>query len=120
MPFGTGDQSVRDVQIVLRNQITRLSGTVTDSGRAVIAFAEDRDRWYQGSRFLAAARATPVGAFNITGLPAGSYLVIAVDRLPDDDGWQEPGFLAPLAAQARRVTLTEGQSRTLTLTSVAR
>jgi len=116
MPFGTSDQSVRDVQIVLTNQLTRLSGNVTDARRAVIAFTEDRDRWYQGSRFLAAVKTTPAGLFSITGVPAGSYFVIAVDRLPDDDGWQEAAFLAPLASRATRVTLADGQARTLTLT----
>jgi protocatechuate 3,4-dioxygenase beta subunit len=116
LPFGTSDQSLRDVQIVLTNQVTRLSGNVADSSRAVIAFTEDRDRWYQGSRFLAAARTTPAGMFNITGLPTGSYFVIAVDRLPDDDAWQEAGFLAPLASRATRITLSEGQPRSLTLT----
>jgi len=118
LPFGTPEQSVRDVQIVMTNQMTRLSGMVTDSSRAVVAFSEERDRWYLGSRFLSAARATPAGAFTITGLPPGSYLVAAVDRLPDDDGWQDPAYLTELARRAARVTLTEGQSRTLALTGI--
>jgi hypothetical protein len=115
MPFGTASQSVRDVQIVLTNQITRLTGMITDSSRAVIAFAAERDRWYQGSRFVSAARTSPDGSFNVSGLPPGSYLVAAVDRLPEDDAWQDPAFLAQLAQRASRVTLTEGQTRTVSL-----
>jgi hypothetical protein len=60
-------------------------------------------------------RATPAGRFSITGLPAG-YSVIAVDRLPDDDAWQDPGFLA-LTSRATRIALVDGQERTLTLRS---
>jgi Carboxypeptidase regulatory-like domain len=116
MPFGTAAQSVRDVQVVMTNQITRLTGVVTDSSRAVIAFAAERDRWYQGSRFISAARTTQQGAFNITGLPPGSYLVTAVDRLPDDDAWQDPAFLAQLVPPATRIALAEGQTATMTLT----
>jgi len=118
IPFGTGAQSLRDVQIVLTDHVTRLTGVVTDSSRNVVAFAEDRERWYQGSRFMAAARTTPAGLFNISSLPPGNYLVIAVDRLPDDDGWQEPGFLGQLAPRAVRIALSDGQERTLTLTGI--
>ncbi len=116
LPFGAESQSLKDVQILMTNQITQLSGTVTDASGAVIAFSEERDRWYQGSRFLAAARPTPAGRFIIAGLPAGSYLVTPVDRLPDGDEWQDPSFLGPLASRATRVTLSEGQPRTVVLT----
>jgi hypothetical protein len=116
MPFGAESQSLTDVQLLMTNQITRLTGTVTDAGGAVIAFTEDRDRWYQGSRFLAAARATPAGRFSIAGLPAGNYLVIAIDRMPDGDEWEDPTFLGPLAARATRVKLTEGEPRTIVVT----
>jgi hypothetical protein len=104
------------VQIVMTNQLTRLSGMVTDWSGVVIAFIEDRDRWYQGSKFLAAARTTTAGMFNIAGLPAGTYFVVALDRLPDDDAWQEPGFLASLASRATRIALADGEARTVTLT----
>jgi protocatechuate 3,4-dioxygenase beta subunit len=117
LSFGTVDQSVRDAQIVMTNQITRLSGIVTDSSKAVVAFPEDRDRWYLGSRFLSASRTAPTGAFAITGLPPGRYLVAAVDRLPDDDGWQDPAYLGQLASHATHIALDDGQQRTLTLTS---
>jgi uncharacterized protein (DUF2141 family) len=115
MPFGAESQSLTDVQILMTSKITRLSGTVVDASRAVIAFTEDRDRWYQGSRFLAAARATPAGRFSIDGLPAGAYLVAAVERLPDGDDWEDPYFLGPLAARATRIALTDDQPFTIIL-----
>jgi len=116
MPFGAESQSLTDVQILMTSTITRLTGSVVDTSRAVIAFSEDREGWYQGSRFLAAARATPAGRFSIEGLPAGSYLVTAIDRFPDGDDWEDPGFLGPLAARATRITLKEGEPRTVVLT----
>jgi hypothetical protein len=115
MPFGAESQSLTDVQILMTNRITRLSGTIVDASRAVLAFTEDRDRWYQGSRFLAASRATPAGRFSIEGLPAGTYLVVAVDRLPEGDDWEDPNFLGPLATRATRIALTDGQPFTIVL-----
>jgi hypothetical protein len=115
IPFGAQSQSLTDVQILMTNKITRLTGTVIDAGRAVVAFSDDRDRWYQGSRFLAVARATPAGRFAIEGLPGGTYLVTAIDRFPDSDEWEDPNFLGPLAARATRIALTDDHPFTIVL-----
>jgi hypothetical protein len=56
----------------------------------------------------------------IAGLPAGSYFVIAVDRLPDGDAWQDPAFLGTLTARATRVTLADGQQLAVNVTVIGR
>ena len=56
----------------------------------------------------------------IAGLPPGAYLVAPVDRLPDSDGWQDPGFLGVLAAKAMRVTLSDGQQLAVNVTVIGR
>jgi len=126
MPFGAESQSVVDVEIVLTREVTRITGTLSDArgapaaSGAVIAFAEDRERWYQGSRFLSASRPSQNGSFVIAGLPPGAYLVAPVDRLPDSDGWQDPGFLGVLAAKAMRVTLSDGQQLAVNVSVIGR
>jgi len=115
MPFGAQSQSLTDVQILMTNRITRLTGTLVDASRAVVAFSDDRERWYQGSRFLAVVRATPAGRFDIEGLPSGAYFVAPIDRFPDGDEWEDPNFLAPLAATATRITLKDERPFTIVL-----
>ena len=62
LPFGTRDQSLSDVIVVLTNRLTELSGTVSDSrGQlvtdcSVLIFSSDRDRWYAGSRSFRLSR----------------------------------------------------------------
>src|SRR5206468_3535013 len=123
LPFGRRDQSLQDVEIVLSDRVSELTGAVTADrgtpvpGASVIAFSVDRDRWYMGSRFLRMATAGERGVFSVKGLPFGSYYVAAVDRLQDegDNAWQDPDFLARLARSATTVTVRDGQSQTLDL-----
>jgi protocatechuate 3,4-dioxygenase beta subunit len=123
LPFGRREQSLQDVELVLSDRVSELTGTVTAdrdapaTGASVIAFSVDRDRWYMASRFLRTTAAGERGAFSIKGLPFGSYYVAAVDRLPDegDNGWQDPDFLAGLLRMAVTVTVREGQGQALNL-----
>ena len=115
LSFGAESESLRDVEVVLTNRVTRITGRVTD-GRgtpaadgAVIVFSDDDERWYDGSRYVATSRPGRDGSFEISGLPPGRYFAIAVDRLPESDAWRDRAFLKTLAATASRVTLTEGE-----------
>jgi hypothetical protein len=62
----------------------------------------------------------PDGVFAITGLPAGSYYLAVVMRLPPDNAWQEPLFLDDLRRDARVVTIAEGLRPSVTLNVPAR
>jgi hypothetical protein len=119
------NQSIDDLEIVVTNRSASLSGAVVDArGRAVaeytvIVFATDPDRWYSQSRFLKFATPEPDGSFKLRGLPTAEYFVAAVEPMlatPAAGEWQAPAFLTQLARRAVRVTLTEGQSSTLTVT----
>jgi protocatechuate 3,4-dioxygenase beta subunit len=128
LPFGNKAESLKDVEIVLTDRTTTVSGTVagvrdTSADADAIVFATNRQLWYGSSRFLAHTAVAPDGTFTLRGLPAGDYYVVAVDRVPgieSDDEWQDPAVLDVLARQATRVTLGDGESRSLTLRLSAR
>jgi hypothetical protein len=122
--FGTNEQSLRDVEVVLTDRVTEIVGGVTDDrGRpaadyVVVAFATDRAQWYQQSRFLKNTSPARDAAFALRGLPPGQYYVAAIDRrlgAEEAGELENPEFLESLVAHATRVTLSEGQRTTLTL-----
>jgi protocatechuate 3,4-dioxygenase beta subunit len=126
LPFGTRDESLSDVIVVLTNQVTQLSVVVTDARGAppadctVLIFSSSRDRWYPGSRFF---RRSPDGRavsnFGFMSLPPGDYYVAAVTGMPvlreGADAWQDPEVLESLTSRATRTTLAEGQKLSLNL-----
>jgi protocatechuate 3,4-dioxygenase beta subunit len=127
MSFGTGRESLQDVEVVLTDQVTHVSGAVTD-GRgapancAVVAFSSDRSRWFEASRFFALRRPSADGTFRIDGLPPDEYYLAAVDQVSgDDDGgdWQDPEFLDRLSRNATKVMLTDGERLSVSLTAPA-
>ena len=128
LAFGRRDQSLTDVDVVLTDRITELSGTVQDDrgapapGANVVVFSTDRDRWYPASRFFSKTTAAADGQYTMSGLPFGTYYVAAATRLPPDgdDAWQDPDFLSSLITRASSVTLREGEKVVLALRLNAR
>jgi len=123
LAFGTKDQSLADVEVVLTDRINEVSGTIVDDrakpvpGSQVIVFATDRDRWYPASRFVRHTAAGADGTIALPGLPPGSYYAAAVAKLPadGDDAWQDPVFLESLIPHAASFTLGDGQQQVLNL-----
>jgi hypothetical protein len=123
LAFGRANQSLADVEVVLTDQITEVTGTIVDDQRRpapnahVVVFVTDRDRWYSASRFLRIAKAGTDGAIAIKGLPPGSYYATTVGRLPadGDDAWQDPAYLETLVGRATAFALGTGQKQVLTL-----
>jgi hypothetical protein len=106
-----------------------VNGRVVDAAGAPVASAvvlifpaelrAGSDTSAQARRFKL-ARPAPNGMFGTGGLPAGSYLAIAVPRAPASE-WQDRGRLDSLAPQATHIDVTSGplQSVTLTVTTPA-
>ena len=121
--FGTPDQSLSDVQIVVTNRVTELISTVTNSrgepsrDYTLLVFPDDRERWYAGSRYLRRVAPQPAGYATVRGMPPGNYFVAPVfgmSVLKDGaDAWQDPEFLESIAQRATRATLGEGQKVTI-------
>jgi hypothetical protein len=96
---------------------TELSGQLLDaagkpvSDYVLLAFSADRRFWLPQSRRTQQARPEANGQFLIRDLPAGDYLVVALADV-DPSQWNDPEFLADLAAQAPiKITLAEGEKK---------
>jgi protocatechuate 3,4-dioxygenase beta subunit len=114
------NENVTDLELELTNRVTDLSGVVTNSkGEAlkdysVVIFAQDREKWMPGSRYLRSTRPDQDGRFKLSALPPGEYYVIALDYL-DQDAWTEPEYLERVRNRATSVSINEGETKTVDL-----
>lgn len=109
------DERLDDVRVVLTNQPTHLLGALLNQEKqpaegTVVVFPEETSRWREDSRTIRVARPDQRGEFSIKGLPAGHYLIAAVDYVQDGQ-WYDPEFLAELRRRAQRLSLTEAESK---------
>jgi hypothetical protein len=117
-------EDVEGIEIQLTQRIGMINGLLRDArGQAVgdatvVLFADDRDRWDPGSRYLRAARPDQGGRFTIDRLPEGRYMAVALDFLESGEE-TNPETLERLRPLATGVALNEGESRTLDLRVLA-
>jgi hypothetical protein len=118
-------QEAHGLQLVLTNRTSTVSGTVQGEGSApardyvVIVFADDPQRWHGRSRHIMTGRPDQRGRFEISRLPAGSYLVIALESI--EEGQQsDPEFLQELRSYATPFQLGDGEQKALSLRLVQR
>lgn len=114
------NDKIDGVEIELTNKLTSVSGTVSASAGTpakdytVVFFPQDSKRWVPGSRYLRSARPDQDGRFKISGLPAGDYNVIAVERIEAGQN-TDPEYLDRISSRATRFTLLDAETRTLDL-----
>ena len=115
LPFGTADESLRGVEVVLTDRVSELIGSVRDDrarpmAATLIVFSTDRSQWYPRSRHVQRSRTETDGSFSIGGLPAGQYYAVPLREVPTDgdDAWQEPAFLESLIPGASSVLIGDG------------
>ena len=121
VPFSIAPaQTIDGASIVFTDKPTSLAGTLQTatgdptSDYFIIAFAADRSFWTQSSRRGAMSRPSSAGRYEIKGLPPGEYLVVAMTDVEYGDWW-DPALLERLAPAASKITLSEGESKTLDL-----
>ena len=113
-------QTVSDIEIVLADRGTDLSGTVRDSRSqpatdyVVVVFPPDNTKWGYQTRFVRAARPNQQGRFSIKGLPPHEYLIVAVEYLEPGEE-EDPEQLEQWRANAIRVNLADGEAKTVSL-----
>jgi protocatechuate 3,4-dioxygenase beta subunit len=117
--FKNGEQ-VSGIEIVI-GKATEVSGTVTDaSGTTVkdytiVLFADDPQKWtLPMTRWVAGRRPDQEGRFKIENLPAGTYYAVAVDYIAQGE-WGDPDLLERLKPKAKRLSLDEGEVKTIDL-----
>ena len=115
--FKSGED-FRNVTIVMTDRTATLSGTVANApppvlapGLSVLVFPEDTR---QASRRTRWVRPDQRGRFVVSGLAPGQYFV-AVAVEVDDVLWRTAAYLEGLRASATRVTLGDGESKSITV-----
>lgn len=113
-------EELTGVDVVLTSQVSRIAGQLTDAkglplrDATVIVFPADRERWFEGSRRLRAVRPDQRGQWEVTALPPGDYLVLALDYV-DGAGWVDPEYLEALRDYGQAITIREGTVQSIAL-----
>lgn len=115
---------VNGVQVVVTTKSSAVTGTAADASGptadfTAVLFPEDRPLRTPYSRFIASTQPDRSGRFGIRGLPAGRYLIAAVDELEPGAAF-DPDLLERLEAHATPVVLGEGESQEMTLKVIGR
>jgi protocatechuate 3,4-dioxygenase beta subunit len=110
-------QKLSGASLIFSDRQTEINGTLADAqGRplteyTILAFPTDSTLWRPQARQITTARPDQNGKFQIRGLPPGDYYLAAID--PQQQGeWFAPAFLELQAADASRLSLAEGATRT--------
>ena len=120
LDFG-GVRDVASVALVFTDRVSELSGIVFDEASAVrtdltvIAFPTDSSLWRPQTRQIQASRPDQSARYQIRGLPAGDYWLVAV-ALVQQGEWHDPRFLDRIRTKAERITIREGEITSLNLT----
>jgi hypothetical protein len=121
------NEHVDEVEIEFTNHLQQVTGLVTDTAGhpaskcVVVVFAQDRSRLsVKSSRYWAFTNVVEDSRYNISSLPPGDYLAVALDREEPPEGWQDPDSLDSISRNAVRFSLGEGETRRLDLKLIAR
>jgi hypothetical protein len=114
------NQDVTDASVTFVDRVASVSGRVTDAaGRAaagftVVLFPDDPSLWLAQARRIQAVRSSADGAFTISSLPAGEYVVAVIDDVEPGE-WYDPAFLQRLLPTGTKLAIGEAQQKTLDL-----
>lgn len=116
-----GNDPVNGLEVAVTNKSTEINGGVRDaSGNTVkdytvVVFSDDAQKWTvpQG-RYIAGVRPDTEGRFQVKNLPPGGYYAVAMDYIAQGE-WGDPELLERLKGKATRISLDEGETRTIEL-----
>lgn len=120
--FGMAEAVYRDVEVLVSNAGATIAGRVEGDWSTIAAEAEatifsvHRDLWFRNSRHVKSGRVAQDGTFRVTGLPPGEYFVALSEAAdPRQNAWPDSERLETLAQRAERLTLAEGEQRSVVL-----
>ena len=110
-------ENIEGVVVTLTDRPAEISGVLqTAAGEpapdyVLIVFSSDKRFWVPRTRRTRLVRPDLAGHFVARDLPAGGYLIAAVTDV-EDGQWNDPAFLASLAASSPiEITLAEGDRK---------
>jgi len=110
-------QNVEGIVATLTDRPAEISGTLQSADGqpapeyVLVVFSADPRYWVARTRRTQQVRPDVTGRFVARDLPAGEYLISAVTDL-EDGQWNDPAFLAELAARAPiKITVAEGDRK---------
>ena len=113
-------QIIEDVELVITNKVTELSGMVVDdrnqpvTDATVVVFTDNRASWTFGSRYLRTSRPDTTGKYTLRLTPSDGYRAVVVRALDEGQG-SDPEFLARALEHATAFEIREGEVKTLNL-----
>jgi hypothetical protein len=122
VPLEIRDADIAGVVVTFTDKVGQITGSVRSTGEtdlsetSVVLFPADYRTWFDNGmnpRRSRTVRATKAGTFTIPNVPAGDYLIGAVDRSAPAD-LQDPANVESLSRGATRVTVA-GDAVTINL-----
>jgi hypothetical protein len=108
------NQHVMDATITFTDRLAQIAGTLQNAAGAadytVVLFPADQSRWTPQSRRIQGVRPSADGVFTFRNLPAGEYLMTAVDDVEPGE-WFEAAFLQRIAPAGTRVVVSDGEQK---------
>lgn len=123
VPIDLRGRDLNDVAITLTDAPATIAGAVRGSDgaaaadAAVVVFPAEQRAWTGYGISPDRIRSTlpgTAGSFQIANLPAGNYLVVAVDAA-QRASWQDPAWLDAASRSAERVSVGWGETKTVNL-----
>lgn len=109
--------NVSDVEVVLTDRVTEVTGTITDEAgqpvndHSIVIVPRDRELWDAGARRRPAPqRPDTAGRYRFIDLAPGEYFLMAVASLTPEES-SDPAFLESLLHAAVPFTLAEGEHK---------
>ena len=113
-------QDLSGIEVLVTQNAAEISGTVQNAKGAsttdyvVVLFPPEPEKWGWQSRFVRVARPDQTGRFSIPGIPDASYLAVALEYMESGEE-ANPEFLEKLKTLATRVSVAEGEKKSVTL-----
>jgi hypothetical protein len=110
---------VSDVIVELTNKQGGATGKVLDENGQplrdawVVIFAQDPQRWGMPTRHVSAVRPNASDVYTVN-VPAGDYFIAALADIEPGE-WNDPDVLATLRDRATRITVADGERKTMDL-----